>query len=493
MKFKLLVVAVAVLALAGLSFAQCINWYNESYTLRKGCTSGDVLPIGVPIYIMNDQNGNGWVSCANPDPADPLAQLCDDPLPEGFCESGNPPGSFLYNTMHMGEVVNRPGNFVNDYYLCAQGMQPLYPRFYLKIHLCETTAVGLDTCVHCVTWLSRVVICPDMGVIYDADMSGDTSWTCCVRDTCWSGIPPCVPDLYTEFGPIPWPQGGPQHFHDCAKVCAMRPHVVSVGPLVAPNRKPHGFVLPGCSPTNTPCDSECVPAQGWTFGPLVWTLRFVPAPVPQYWYDAIIVPLTGATDGCVCIVVDFIENAEIGEVAVVPLSNSVKITWRTLSETNLDGFAIYRDNARIATKKAANSASGATYEYVDGNVENGRTYNYDLRSVDINGAEMSFHTASVTPSFENALVTEYALHQNYPNPFNPSTKIAFDLVENNPVTLTVYNATGQVVATLINGVNYAKGRHSIAFDSGNLTSGLYFYTVKIGNEFTATKKMLLVK
>jgi hypothetical protein len=490
MKVKLLVVAVVVLAMASFSFAQALFFYNETWTMRKHCDgTGDPIPMNWPIWIMNDTDNDGWGpdSCVHLDD-DPLGVLCDYPTD---CEGG-PAGTVNLQMIPMGNVTGVAGRFASDPGLV--GIAVDYPRFYLKIVYCETTVVGPVHTIHCITYLSEVATMPASDM-QEVDLAGRSHWACCEWDTTWSDYV-CTPDLYTEFGPIAWPQGGPQHFHDCAKVCAMRPHVVSVGPLVAPDRMPwHSGVLPGCSPTNTPCDSDCIPAAGWTFGSLdnSWILRHVLGPPEQYWYDAFITPLPGATDGCICIYVDFILPAEIGEVAVVPLSNSVKITWRTLSETNLDVFAIYRDNVRIATKEAANTPSGASYEYVDSDLENGRTYTYDLRSVDINGAENSFHTASVTPSFENALVTEYALHQNYPNPFNPTTKIAFDLVDNNPVTLTVYNATGQMVATLIDGVNYTKGRHAIAFDSGSLTSGLYFYTVKIGNEFTATKKMLLVK
>jgi len=492
MKVKLLVVALFVLAMASVTFAQGLFFYNETWTMTKHCDgTGGGIPIGWPIWIMNDRDGDGWVSCTTPDP-DPLGELCDHP---SDCEDG-PAFTINLQMIPMGNVTGVAGRFASDPGLMGTWGQATYPRFYLKVAYCETTVVGPVHTIHCITWLSEVATMPTADLL-DVDLAGTSHWTCCEWDTTWSDYV-CVPDLVTWFDPLPhneW-QGGLYHFHDCAKVCAMRPHVVSVGPLVAPSRLPWVTgVLPGCSPTNTPCDSDCIPAANWTFGSLdnSWILRHVVGPPEQYWYDAIIVPLTGATDGCICIYVDFILPAEIGEVAVVPLNNSVKTTWRTLSETNLEGFAIYRDNVRIATKEAANTPSGASYEYLDSDVENGRTYTYDLRTVDINGGENSFHTASVTPSFENALVTEYALHQNYPNPFNPSTKIAFDLVVNNPVTLTVYNATGQMVATLIDGVNYTKGRHAVAFDSGSLTSGLYFYTVKIGNEFTATKKMLLVK
>jgi hypothetical protein len=487
MKVKLLGLVIALLAVTSLSFAQagmCV--YDEVYPLTKHCTGGGGIPIDWPVWLMNDQNGNGWVSCLAPDD-DPLAPLCDQP-PD--CDTG-PPGTLNRQYMLMGEGTGTAGTFASDPCILATGMYPTYGSFYFKVEYCETTVVagGDTTCVHCIRWLSRVFQMPTF--IDDIFLTTTSDWTCCEWDTCWPNIGPCVPDLYTQFSPV-WPMGGPQNFHDCVTLCAGRPHVVSVGPLVKANRVPHGFVLPGCSPTNTPCDSDCYPASGWTFGPLVWTLRMEPD--GHAWYDAMILPLTGATDGCACIVVDYIEAADIDEssIAVVPDNNAVRIHWKTLSETGVDAFAIYRDNEPLKTLTATGGTSGAEYNYVDTDVQNGRTYTYDLRSV-VGGTGTSFYTASVTPSFENAVVTEYALHQNYPNPFNPSTKIAFDLVDNNPVTLTVYNATGQVVAKLLDGENYMKGRHSITFNSGNLTSGLYFYTVKIGNEFTATKKMLLVK
>ncbi|MCB9367404.1 MAG: T9SS type A sorting domain-containing protein, partial [Calditrichaeota bacterium] len=118
---------------------------------------------------------------------------------------------------------------------------------------------------------------------------------------------------------------------------------------------------------------------------------------------------------------------------------------------------------------------------------------YSLQTVNMDGSIESWGlVVTATPSSDAALITEYALHQNYPNPFNPSTNLVYDVVSDNNVNLTVYNAMGQEVATLVNGLQSA-GRHTVSFDASNLTSGLYFYTVKIGNEFTATKKMLLVK
>lgn len=86
----------------------------------------------------------------------------------------------------------------------------------------------------------------------------------------------------------------------------------------------------------------------------------------------------------------------------------------------------------------------------------------------------------------------YFLHSNYPNPFNPSTEIKFELPQNSFVTLKVYNAIGEEVASLVNNEWKTTGIYSVKFDGSNLASGIYFYSIQAGN-FTDTKKMVLIK
>lgn len=88
-------------------------------------------------------------------------------------------------------------------------------------------------------------------------------------------------------------------------------------------------------------------------------------------------------------------------------------------------------------------------------------------------------------------VTEYALSANYPNPFNPSTVINFAIPQSGFVTLKVYDVLGKEVATLVNEVK-SEGYHSVAFDAGSLTSGVYIYQIQAGS-FTTSKKMILMK
>jgi len=87
--------------------------------------------------------------------------------------------------------------------------------------------------------------------------------------------------------------------------------------------------------------------------------------------------------------------------------------------------------------------------------------------------------------------SSYALNQNYPNPFNPATAISFVLPNAGKVSLKVFNMMGQEVATVIN-TNMNSGAHLVNFDASNLSSGVYYYTLKAG-DFKQTKQMILVK
>ncbi len=89
------------------------------------------------------------------------------------------------------------------------------------------------------------------------------------------------------------------------------------------------------------------------------------------------------------------------------------------------------------------------------------------------------------------LPQKFQLQQNYPNPFNPSTEINFTIPKAGNVTLKVYNALGQEVATIVNGFKEAQ-TYNVKFDASNLSTGVYFYTLKTGDQ-SITKKMLLLK
>lgn len=99
------------------------------------------------------------------------------------------------------------------------------------------------------------------------------------------------------------------------------------------------------------------------------------------------------------------------------------------------------------------------------------------------------------PQAPTATPTEFAVLQNFPNPFNPETTIPFTLPLRSDVTVKIHDLLGREVATLSQGVMDA-GYHAVNFNASDLSSGVYFYTVKAvgGNEnFSATRKLVLMK
>jgi flagellar hook assembly protein FlgD len=85
----------------------------------------------------------------------------------------------------------------------------------------------------------------------------------------------------------------------------------------------------------------------------------------------------------------------------------------------------------------------------------------------------------------------------YPNPMNPTTRIQFtNETEGGKVTLQIFDVTGRLVKTLVNG-NLTAGPHEVVWDgttdSGSSTpSGMYFYKMTAGN-FVSAKKLVVMK
>ena len=103
------------------------------------------------------------------------------------------------------------------------------------------------------------------------------------------------------------------------------------------------------------------------------------------------------------------------------------------------------------------------------------------------------HYNQVTPvEVEETILDNYELMQNYPNPFNPATNIKFSLKEAGFVRLTVYNSIGEEINQFFN-TELSSGVHEIRIDGSNWASGIYFYRLDVKNEFSETKKMVLVK
>jgi len=89
------------------------------------------------------------------------------------------------------------------------------------------------------------------------------------------------------------------------------------------------------------------------------------------------------------------------------------------------------------------------------------------------------------------------LTENYPNPFNTTTTIKFSLPETSPVNLIIYDVSGRLVRTLIDGQVVEAGRKEMRWDgiddSGRqVSAGVYFAKMSAG-EFVDVRRMALLK
>jgi len=97
---------------------------------------------------------------------------------------------------------------------------------------------------------------------------------------------------------------------------------------------------------------------------------------------------------------------------------------------------------------------------------------------------------------ENDVPATFILLQNYPNPFNRSTIIPIEITEAKNVILSIYNIEGQLVRKLIDGA-LTPGSYQLTWDGRNaigklVASGLYLYTLEVGNQISV-KRMLLLR
>jgi hypothetical protein len=192
--------------------------------------------------------------------------------------------------------------------------------------------------------------------------------------------------------------------------------------------------------------------------------------------------------------------------ATLTAENFVNIAWTTQTETNMNGFNIYRNDGsdnlasaiQIAYIPATNTSTTQNYEHLDNkDLENGHTYYYWLECVEIsghstfNGPRSAYVDGPTTPELPNCTT----MHNAYPNPFRAGsgTTIAVEVKKGDSGTVTIYNILGQVVKTfsLTEGTNNLNwnGRDS----KGNLCgNGIYFYKLST-NSLNQTKKMVIVK
>lgn len=177
---------------------------------------------------------------------------------------------------------------------------------------------------------------------------------------------------------------------------------------------------------------------------------------------------------------------------------SAKVFWRTDTTQSYNETAM---TSTLDTFKASippQSLGTKVYYYVSATSGSGRTVTKPLTAPQ---GYLKFTIDNPTSIINNTVNADgYSLSQNYPNPFNPQTVINYHMPSANHVTIKVYDALGNEVATLIDR-RVEGGDHFVTFNGSNLSSGIYFCKMFAGDpsllgtgkSFSDSRKMLLIK
>ena len=167
---------------------------------------------------------------------------------------------------------------------------------------------------------------------------------------------------------------------------------------------------------------------------------------------------------------------EFASISATPLKRDVMVKWATASESGNEGFQVehstngqdFRALGTVAT--LGNGTTGHAYSFEHVNAPEGVNF-YRLKQMDLDGA---FSYSEVVTATVNDAAEALAL---FPNPATNELTVRSD----NGGQVEIRDARGQLILN----VNNATDRESV--DVSPLTSGLYFVTVRNGNETTTRR------
>ena len=208
--------------------------------------------------------------------------------------------------------------------------------------------------------------------------------------------------------------------------------------------------------------------------------------------------------------------------AITPLHGVAQEAWAFVVTGHLAGKAMFdgyhvsvrnlRTNSVITTSVQGDYFAAATADLTRRSVvQVGDVIQVRVVGPDGNAESQSL-TFKVTPEhLANAVLslrldnigkpTQNLLMQNYPNPFNPETWIPYQLSEDTPVSISIYDTTGRLIRTLSLGFQSAgfyNNRSRAAYWDGRnelgerVASGIYFYQLTTP-AFQQTRRMLILK
>ncbi|MFB6231976.1 MAG: FG-GAP-like repeat-containing protein [Salinibacter sp.] len=176
----------------------------------------------------------------------------------------------------------------------------------------------------------------------------------------------------------------------------------------------------------------------------------------------------------------------------------VRMSWQTASETGNARFEVQRRAGERANggegawttvgsvEGAGTTSEAQSYRFTDADLPYAADrLEYRLRQVDTDGSAHLSKTVTVERG-----VTEVELLGTFPNPVQSRATLRYALPEKQEVTIRLYDVLGRRVRTLVQ--TETEGRHERAFDTSDLSSGVYFLRLQVGGQ-TRTQKLTVVR
>mgnify|MGYP002338705258 CR=1 FL=1 len=170
---------------------------------------------------------------------------------------------------------------------------------------------------------------------------------------------------------------------------------------------------------------------------------------------------------------------------------SVRLTWRTASESGNAGFEVQRKAASGWRQVGYREGAGTTsqpraYRFTDTDLPyEADRLAYRLKQVDTDGTASYSEEVTVRRG-----VDELTLLGTSPNPARRRATVRFAVPERQEVTVRLYDVLGRRVRTTVR--RTAEGRQETRLDVGDLSSGVYFLRLRAGGE-VRTQKLTVVR
>jgi poly(3-hydroxybutyrate) depolymerase len=153
----------------------------------------------------------------------------------------------------------------------------------------------------------------------------------------------------------------------------------------------------------------------------------------------------------------------------------------TFSRDNTEWVRLYEIRTRIR------GTSNHTWPHMD-------TYGIEP-VVEIWPFFMQFQRGDIASDGEGEVLVPHTsdlLMTAYPNPFNATGMVTLQLPETGQVVVTVHNALGRQVSTLMDG-NLSSGMHQFTIDGTEMASGVYFVSAVVEGHGSLMQKVVLVR